>query len=218
MKLTAHNLTDRQTIVYLNGLKGFACLFVMIGHYLGIYKYAQSFNPPIHIIDYLKGSPFSFLIDEGYWLYLFFVVSGYLVAKSKITSIADLISKSISRFLRLAMPILFSYFVIYLIYVTVGFHTAATNYLFQCQWYQGYYTGTYTIKDVLLGPIYVLLLGKSLLNGPYWVLRMMFISSLIIYFLKLILFKLSSSKYESPVFSSLIIMLQLAVPPRISGP
>lgn len=199
--------TDRQTYYYhLNGLKGIACLLVMIGHYLGLYKYAQSFVPSIRIIDILNNSPFSFLINEGYWLYLFFVVSGYLVSKSKITSITDVISKSISRFLRLALPILFSYFVIYLIYLVVGFHTDETNTFFQCQWYQNYYTGVYTIKDVLLGPIYVLLFGKSLLNGPYWVLRMMFISSLLIYFLKYIFFKLSTSKNESLVFSMLIII------------
>lgn len=155
-----------------------ACLLIMMGHYLGLYKYAQSFTPSIRIIDIINNSLLSFWIDEGYWLYMFFVVSGYLVSKSKITSIGDLISKSIGRFLRLALPILFSYLVIYVIYLTLGFHTVETNTLFQCAWYQGYYTGEYTIYDVLLAPIYVILYGSSLLNGPYWCLRMMFISSL----------------------------------------
>ena len=71
---------------YLNGLKGIACLLIMMGHYLGLYKYAQSFTPSIRIIDIINNSLLSFLIDEGYWLYMFFVVSGYLVSKSKITS------------------------------------------------------------------------------------------------------------------------------------
>lgn len=188
---------------YLNGLKGIACLLIMMGHYLGLYKYAQSFTPSIRIIDIINNSLLSFLIDEGYWLYMFFVVSGYLVSKSKITSIGDLISKSIGRFLRLALPILFSYLVIYVIYLTLGFHAVETNTLFQCAWYQGYYTGEYTIYDVLLAPIYVILYGSSLLNGPYWCLRMMFISSLFI--LKFIFNKINS-KSESLVFSILMII------------
>lgn len=190
---------------YLNGLKGIACLLIMMGHYLGLYKYAQSFTPSIRIIDIINNSLLSFLIDEGYWLYMFFVVSGYLVSKSKITSIGDLISKSIGRFLRLALPILFSYLVIYVIYLTLGFHAVETNTLFQCAWYQGYYTGEYTIYDVLLAPIYVILYGSSLLNGPYWCLRMMFISSLFIFILKFIFNKINT-KSESLVFSILMII------------
>lgn len=27
--------------MYIDGLKGLACFFVMLGHYTGIYKYAQ---------------------------------------------------------------------------------------------------------------------------------------------------------------------------------
>ena len=199
--------TDRQTYYYhLNGLKGFACFLVMIGHYLGLYKYAQSFVPSIKTIDVIYNSVFSFLISEGYWLYLFFVVSGYLVSQSKITNVKTLVIKSVNRFLRLAFPILFSYSIIYLIYLTVGFHTAETSALFQCQWFQKYYLDTYSIKHVLISPFEVLLLGKARLNGPYWVLRMMFISSLIIYLIHYLYFKLKASQYESFSFSVLMII------------
>lgn len=94
---------------HLNGLKGLAALLVMLGHYLGLYKYAESFSPSTWLIDAVNFSPFSFVINEGYWLYLFFVVSGYLVAKSRIVTMQDLIVKAGSRFLRLAIPIFFSY-------------------------------------------------------------------------------------------------------------
>ena len=220
MQCKPQNLTDRQTYYYhLNGLKGIACLLVMIGHYLGLYKYAQSFIPPIHLIDIINKSIFSFLINEGYWLYLFFVVSGYLVSKSKIVDLRDLFTKSINRFLRLAFPILFSYAVIYLIYQLIGFHTAETSTLFQCQWFQKFYTDTYSIKDVLFSPFFVLLFGKSRLNGPYWVLRMMFFSSLLIYLLKFLCVKLKASEHESSTFSilMLITIFSRAVSPIITA-
>ena len=71
----------RNELMYINGMKGIACLFIMISHFLGIYKYAQEFSPKFPILDIILNSPISFLVNETYWLYLFFVVSGYLVAK-----------------------------------------------------------------------------------------------------------------------------------------
>lgn len=199
---------DRKPYYYhLNGLKGIACLFVMVGHYFGIYYSAQSFIPPIRILDTLSNSAFSFLIDAGYWLYLFFVVSGYLVSKSKIESVRDLLSKVINRYLRLAFPILFSYLVIYLIYLAIGFHTEETSALFQCQWYQKFYLDSYTLFDVIMSPINVLIFQKCQLNSPYWVLRMMFISSLIIYLIKYLCNKLKLiEKHESFMLSALIVL------------
>ena len=49
---------------YLNGLKGIACLLIMMGHYLGLYKYAQSFTPSIRIIDIINNSLLSFLMKN----------------------------------------------------------------------------------------------------------------------------------------------------------
>lgn len=207
MQYKPQNITDKQAYYYhLNGLKGFSCLLVMIGHYIGIYRYAQSFEATIKVIDILKKSDFSFLITAGYWLYLFFVVSGYLVAKSKITDLKALLIKSINRFLRLAFPILFSYFIIYLIYLAFGFHTGDTKALFQCRWFQQYYTDTYSFMDVLLSPYEVILREITRLNRPYWVLRMMFISSLLIYLLKYLYFKLKAAEHESLALSVLMII------------
>ena len=196
---------------HLNGLKGLACILVMTGHYLGLYRYAESFVPSIHLLDIIEDSPFSFLISEEYWLYLFFVVSGYLVSKSSVKNLGELISKAVNRFLRLAVPILFSCFIIYLIYLIVGFHAAETGSLFLCEWYQGYYTGDFTIRDVLLSPFQVLFKGQFKFNAPYWVLHRMFISSMLIYVLKYLLSKEVISKYKSLVFSILAIVMIASV-------
>ena len=59
---------------FIDGIKGIACLFIMIGHFTGIYKYSQEFTPNIVYIDIINNSKFSFIIDELFWLYLFFVI------------------------------------------------------------------------------------------------------------------------------------------------
>ncbi len=188
------SIQERQIYHHLNGLKGLACLLVFIGHYLGIYRYAQSFNPAFRGLDAVSSSPFSIFIDEGYWLYLFFVVSGYLVSKSRIGSVRVLLAKIINRFLRLGLPILFSYMIIFVIYKTVGFHNGATAGLFECPFLQAFYDIDYSVKDVLMSPVDVLLFEKCTMNHPYWVLKMMFISSVLIYLINYVFSKIKSPK------------------------
>ena len=198
MEAGTHNLQTGRRTGYQNhitGLKGAACVLIMLGHFLGLYKYAQQFEPGFPLIDSIRGSCFSFLLNEGYWLYLFFVISGYLIARSEIKSMKDVIFKIINRFFRFAFPILFAYLVIFMIYLLVGFHTEETTPFFRCDWYQNTYLGQYTFTDVLFGPIMVIL-GKPVLNSPYWVLRDMFISSVAIYGLKYGLKKFFAQKRE----------------------
>jgi peptidoglycan/LPS O-acetylase OafA/YrhL len=190
---------------YLAGLKGLACILIMTSHFFGIYNYAESF-PSIHILDVILDSRLSFLISADFWLYLFFAVSGYLVAQSKIERLRDIVLKIVNRFFRLALPILFVYIIVYIIYLLHGFHASDTVSLFDCEWYQKYYTGQYSLLDVVLGPVNVLLRGKPDLNNPYWVLRDMFISSVLIYILRYCYHRLSKKKADAICFSALLLI------------
>lgn len=53
---------------YITGLKGIACIFIMIGHFLGLYKYSQQFLPSIPLLDTILNSRVSFfwMRDTGY--------------------------------------------------------------------------------------------------------------------------------------------------------
>ena len=82
-------------------------------------------------------------------------------------------------------------FVIYIIYLTIGFHNGETSVFFDNGWCQKAYAGDYSLLTVFRSPIDVLILGKSSLNSPYWVLREMFVASLIIYAADYILNKFS---------------------------
>lgn len=166
---------------YITGLKGFACVMVMIGHFLGVFAYAENMPFDIHLFLAIRDSKVGFLLDESYWLYLFFIVSGYLLAFSKIDRLQQLFAKWIQRFLRLGLPILFAYGFIYIVYLTIGFHNGETSTFFENTWFQKAYSGSYSFLTVLMSPIDVLLFGRCSLNSPYWVLREMLIASLIIY-------------------------------------
>ena len=190
---------------HIAGLKGIACVLIMIGHFLGLYKYAQQFLPGIPFLNAVLDSKMSFLLDEGYWLYLFFFISGYLISKARVNTVSEIAVKSLNRFFRLAFPILFSYLIIYFIYTAFGFYNDQTANLFQCTWFQEFYRGQYSIIQVLTSPMDVLLSGNCVLNSPYWVLKEMFAASVMIYVLRYV-YSLLSKNNEALCFFVLILV------------
>lgn len=193
---------------YISGLKGFSCLLIMIGHFIGLYRFAEQFLPKLPLLDFILESRLSFIVNEGEWLYLFFLLSGFLVAKSQVKTVGELLLKILNRFFRFAFPIFFSYLIIYLVYILIGFHNVETASLFQCGWFQTFYVGKYSMMHVLRSPIDVLFLGKCVLNSPYWVLREMFTASIIIYILKYVHSWLAK-KHEALYFSLLVLIVLL---------
>ena len=191
--------------VYITGLKGFACVMVMLGHFLGLYKYEETFPVKFEFLDLILDSKLDFILSESFWLYLFFVVSGYLLSFNKIKRIKDILLNSFMRFLRLGLPILFSCFMIFLIYNIIGFHNKETTDLFFSEFYQGAFSrGSYPFIEVLLSPFKVLFLKQTTFNNPYWVLREMFIASIVIYII-------SYLKNKFPKYNKLIVAVSLAL-------
>ena len=187
---------------HINGLKGLACLMVMFGHFIGLYKYAETFpydSSFLQILDSFLDSKTGFIIDETFWVNLFFLVSGYLVSFSKISTIKSLCSKFLSRFLRLGLPILFACATIFIIQKTIGFHNHETLSLFDCSFVQSPYQEDFSFWQVIKSPVDVLILGNTTFCSPYWVLREMFATSLIIY-----IFSLLKNKINTNLFVALM--------------
>ena len=167
---------------YISSLKGIACVCVMLGHFLGIIKYASSLPQPImQLFNFLNKLHIGFLIDESFWLYLFFIISGYLCARTKIKSLLQLIYKIIFRFLRLAMPILCVNVFIFLIYKTIGFHNQETITIINNYWFQSAYLSELSFISLLKSPIDTLIFSNCYFNSPFWVLRNMLFASIFIY-------------------------------------
>lgn len=185
-------------IKHINGLKGLACIMVMLGHFIGIYKYAESFpvnSKFLQLFDMFLNSKFSFIIDESFWVILFFFVSGYLVSISKIPNIKTLFFKSFSRFLRLGLPVLLACAIIFTIQKTFGFYTSETLNILENSFIQKHYLSDFSLWQVIKSPVDVLILGETAFCSPYWVLREMYITSLIVY-----LFSFLKNKLNSNIF------------------
>lgn len=167
---------------YLDGMKGLACLFILLGHFTGIYKYADNASQiDSWFVRILTKGPFSFFTTESFWLYLFFVISGYLSIISPPKNNRDFFAKCIKRILRLAIPILGTAIFIFIIQNVIGFHNYSVQAIIQNTWLTHLYGNRLTILDILKEPFLVLVLGISKFNSPFWCLRDMLISSFLIY-------------------------------------
>lgn len=165
---------------------------IMVCHYLGIVKYASNIKC-FHCILIINDSVFSTIIDESFWLQLFFVVSGFLLSYSRIISFKLFLKKIIKRFFRLYLPIAASCGIIFILSETIGFYNSNTRGGFLCDWFQNCYDDRFTVLDLFLGPIKTVVHGGSEFNGPYWVIKDMFYASLVIYFINYISYRLNEN-------------------------
>lgn len=166
----------------LDGMKGLACLFILLGHFTGIYKYAENASQiDSWFVRILTEGPVSIFTAESFWLYLFFVISGYLLIISTPRKIRDFLVKCTKRILRLAIPIWGTAIFIFVIQNTIGFYNHSVQAIVQNTWLTHLYGSHLTVLDILKEPFFVLILGTSKFNSPFWCLRDMLISSFLIY-------------------------------------
>lgn len=171
---------------YISSLKGIACLLIAFGHFLGIIKYAEVISFRSSLLEGLNTTGLNFLVNEGFWLNFFLLVSGYLVANSKVNSIHKILEKCVGRFFRFVFPIFFACLGIFILSEIVGFHNSETTCIFLNKWFQSAYERELTIPLLLSAPFDILFLSKCWFNSPYWVLHTMFITSILIYILSYI--------------------------------
>ena len=89
--------------------------------------------------------------------------------------------KCTKRILRLAIPIWGTAIFIFVIQNTIGFYNHSVQAIVQNTWLTHLYGSRLTVLDILKEPFFVLILGTSKFNSPFWCLRDMLISSFLIY-------------------------------------
>lgn len=168
---------------YLDGMKGLACLFILLGHFTGIYKYAENASQiDSWFVRILTEGPVPIFTAESFWLYLFFVISGYLlIISTPPRKTRDFLVKCAKRILRLAIPIWGTAIFIFVIQNTISFYNHSVQAIVQNTWLTHLYGSRLTVLDILKEPFFVLILGTSKFNSPFWCLRDMLISSFLIY-------------------------------------
>lgn len=179
---------EKKRMHFIDGYKGILCLMIMIGHFWNIYRLTSGASPLDHrILDGIMEAPGkSWVLIATFWLYAFMVISGYLLSLGKVKSTPDLVTKSVSRFLRLFIPILGACLIIFGISQLTGFYAKDTAQFFKNTWFQKYYKKAFVFTDVFKESWRAMFDGACAFNSPFWVIKDMLLSSVLIYVCKLV--------------------------------
>ncbi len=176
-------MSANKRILSLDGLKGISAIMVFVGHYASVWQFAQEMQPLNFVLNIaIQGyAPIGKFFNESFWLYIFLVISGFLLANKKINNVKDILIEMLRRFFRLFIPILFSLILIVVLQNTFGFYNSKMSEYFISPFIQNSYTDTLKFTNVFIDTFRVILFGYFDYNEPFWMISSLFYSSTLIY-------------------------------------
>lgn len=187
-------------ILWLDGLKLFACICIMISHFCSAFieldknMYAVENISPVFI---MLTRVFKFFLDGEFWVRVFCMVAGYLAATKVIHSIKEAVVAIVMRYFRFAVPFLSLSVIVLCIERTIGFYAEECGNVMGATWLGGHYTTPIAIKDIFR----LIFLFDHTLDTPLWTIIPIFWGSCIIYVIGMFLQKFRiSERYYGFVF------------------
>lgn len=190
---------------WIDNLKLIAATGVFVCHYTEAFAMQNAGNyllPQWLITGYRY--PLSMLINGEFWVCVFCVLSGYLLAGKQIDSVHIWFKTCINRYFRFLIPFTFANLLVWIIQNTFGFYSKMCGNLIQNTWLMNQYVTKYTLIEVMQNSI---ILGSDL-NSCFWIIRHMFVASCFIYLTNYICYK-----YQIYVIKYIFLLAFLLFPP-----
>ena len=205
----------REKINYLDGVRGFAALVVVFGHFINAYYPAlltaniedSHFNNFIDVK--LADTPFNLMFNGYFAVSIFFVLSGFVLTNKFFKSGENefIISSATRRYIRLAIPVVFSCTVAYLL---LKFNLFSNNELANYTkgyWYlPNYYNFEASFADMIkksLVDTFIYEVDSTSYNAVLWTMEIEFLGSLLVYSLALLIGRLRN---RSVIYLILVIL------------
>lgn len=166
-------------------IRGIACLVVVISHltliFFPLLHNFENVVPNPGLSGLIYNSPFTFLFSGTSAVFIFFVLSGYVLSyailgKNNVNQ--KLVSMSIKRYPRLGIPALASCILVYIILSFVSIDTSALS-----AWIQSYGENTSFFNALYQGTIGAFIFGQSSLNFVLWTMQIELFASFLVFFL-----------------------------------
>ena len=180
---------DKKRILWIDGLRGIACLCIFFHHWLSAFFYAAivgeiQYVHTSNLMDMkFSRSPLSFWANGNFMVCIFCMVTG-LVLTLQIMQVDHKHTAKvlIKRYFRLALPLFVVSAVVYLMLKYSLFHNAEAAGLSASDWLGKYYTTPVSWK-VLLKESFVTtwLFGRDTFSTAFWMMNLMFFGSYLVY-------------------------------------
>ena len=195
---------------YLDSIRGLACICVVLSHAsLVFFPYIHAFFGNIpesnQSQNFIHNSPFTFIFSGTGAVYVFFVLSGFVLSRSMYNKDqSGFISAVSARYPRLMIPALFSCVVAFVVYTVIS-SLAPPQHL--SPWFYNQLVISPNLLDsIKSGAIDAFFLGKSSYNNVLWTMSIELSGSFLIY-LFMYLNKHINKAISSALFLSTIILI-----------
>ncbi|MCR5655639.1 MAG: acyltransferase [Lachnospiraceae bacterium] len=183
----------KDRIPYIDGLRGLACIFILMHHFLmGFYPATFSGDPTYahtqgQIELWFSQSPLAFFVNGDFWVSVFCLVSGFVIARKTFRMKEDREHAAflIKRYPRLALP-LFAVSAIVQIMLWCGlFWNVEMGAIARSEWLSSYYLDKGGVGDLFFDSLVnTWFLGMTTrYSNAFWMLDQLFIGSFAAYIL-----------------------------------
>lgn len=190
-------------LLWIDGVKYIACIGVFLSHFcsafIGENESVQMLSPIIVKIV----SIFSMFLDGAFWVRLFCILSGALVAQKIISQKTELIECIFMRYLRFVIPFFSAGCIFYIIEYTVGYHAVECGKVLNLAW-----IGTHNQVPVRFSDVLKMAFSfKYTIDASLWTILPIFAGSIIIYIINYVLFKIKiPEKYWGGIYITLFLL------------
>lgn len=168
---TSVNTNICKRLYWLDGIKGLSCFFIFLHHFMlecfPATVYGTKETSKLFGIDtFLSTSPLGFFINGNFFVFLFILISGYVITYQTINmDVSKIGIFSFKRYLKLSIPLIF-----YCVIVTILYKFGINKDFFGCN-----ITLFQALKNGLFS---ILFLGSSSFSGPFWMLKYIMLGGL----------------------------------------
>lgn len=203
-------------IKYLDGLRGLAALMVVV-HHLVIAFYPATFsadNSQTHFQDgkleiWYCHSPFSVFTNGNFAVYIFFVLSGFVLSQKyfRTNDSSLLISSAVKRYFRLFIPVFFTVTIAFIFLKLNLFYNVPASHISKSEWWLGiFWQFNPDINDWIYNSfIEVFYYGNSKYNTVYWTMSIELFGSMMVFALLALTHNLRNRWIIYPLFLFLFI-------------
>lgn len=182
-------MQDKNKFLAVESIRGIACFMVIVSHLsLTFFPFLHSFDgkadPSVNNVQwFIHESPFGFFFSGSAAVYIFFVLSGFILTKvalGKDKDTAKILSMSLKRYPRLMIPVVVSCLLAYFTFQLFDMSSPNLG-----PWIKGYGSLDYSFLGALYsgGIDAFFISGYSAYNPVLWTMQIELLGSFIVYLL-----------------------------------
>lgn len=183
---------DNQRIEWIEGVRGIACILIVIHHFLlafyadSYYGKAVSGNWGDKFSIWWSQSPVSVMTNGNFWVCVFILISAFVLSlqifqKDKFEEVQRIIFK---RYFRMAIPIFVVSVIVQIMLMLRLFYNGEAASITESIWLPKYYTTIPSITAVFrVSFVSVLFSGDNVYSTAFWMIKYIFLGSYLAYIL-----------------------------------